>query len=119
VRGNSPVERAATVYTTEPCARTFRQDLEFYLINGWVISTPSVFVMARPVLSSATQLDITGQRIFTETDAWLIYLLAGDITEAWRYLPYELPKIILERKNVLRCWDLSAFRNRSNRKHKL
>lgn len=114
--GNSPVERAAKVYKTEPCARTFRQDLEFYLINGWVVSTPSVFVMARPVQSGATQLEITGQRIFTETDAWLIYLLAGDMAEAWRYLPYDLPKIILERKNVLRCWDLPTFRNWTTRK---
>ena len=110
--GDTPVERAARVYEQENCLYTFKQDLEFYLINGWVISTPCVFLMARPVQSLAPRQQITGHHVFYEADAWLVYLLAGDMAEAWRFLPYELPKMMLERKNVLRCWDLLAFRRR-------
>lgn len=115
MRGNSPVEQAAAVYRREPCARTFREDLEFYLINGWVVSTPTVFAMARPVASGASYQQITGHHVFpmTEADAWLIYLLAGSMADAWHYLPFDLPKVMLERGNVLRSYDLFAFRKRS------
>lgn len=45
----TPVEQAAAVYLSEPCARTFREDLELHLLNGVVYSTPTAFIMARYV----------------------------------------------------------------------
>jgi hypothetical protein len=108
----SPVELAAAVYEQEPCARTFREDLEAHLLNGYVFSTPGCFVMGRPVCRSAAREDIVNPWVKFdegESDAWLVYLLAGNVAEAVRLLPYPLPRMGWERGNVLRFWPAERF----------
>jgi hypothetical protein len=95
------------VYEREPCARTFREDVEAHLLNGYVFSTPEYFVLARPVDSSAPDaLVVNPWHAFPAEccDAWLLYLVAGRMDAAWRLFPYHLPKIGVERKNVLRYY---------------
>lgn len=104
---NSPAQLAAEVYRREPCARTFGEDVEAHLINGYVFSTPTYFAMGRAVDSSASnQLVVNPWHVFPveQCDAWLVYLVAGDMREAWGRFPYFLPKIGFERKNVLRYY---------------
>lgn len=108
----TPVELAAAVYTQEPCVRTFREDLEAHLLNGYVFSTPGSFVMGRPVCSSAPRGDIVNPWVRfekAESDAWLVYLMAGDVAEAVGLLPYPLPRMGWERGNVLRFWLTERF----------
>jgi hypothetical protein len=107
-----PAEIAAGVYQREPCARSFREDLEAHLRNGYVFSTPEYFVMGRVVSSSAPPEEIVDPWIrFAEADAdaWLIYLLAGDVRKAFEVLPHPLPRIGWERSNALRFWPLAKF----------
>lgn len=106
------MELAAAVYTQEPCVRTFREDLEAHLLNGYVFSTPGSFVMGRPVCSMAAREDIVNPWVRfdkAESDAWLVYLMAGDLAEAVRLLPYPLPRVGWERGNVLRFWPAERF----------
>jgi hypothetical protein len=87
------------------------EDLEAHLLNGYVFSTPGVFVMGRVVSSCAAPEEIVNPWVkFGEGDAWLVYLLAGDMGQAWKVLPHELPRIGWERENVLRFWPLKKVR---------
>src|SRR5688572_25420986 len=95
----SPAELAASVYEREPCARTFREDLEAHLINGYVFSTREFFVMGRVVRSTAAPEEIVNPWVtWSDGDAWLVYLMAGDVRKACCMLPYELPLIGWERQ---------------------
>ena len=104
------VEVAAAVYQHEACPRSFQEDLEAHLLNGYVFSTPEFFVMGRVVDSAAAPAEIVNPWVsFRHGDAWLIYLLAGSIGKALERLPYELPRIGWERGNVLRFWPLAKI----------
>lgn len=102
-----PIELAALVYSREVCARSFKEDLEAHLLHGYVHSTPDFFAMGRAVVSSATPADIVNPWVNwprEECDAWLVYLMAGNLAKATACVPYPLPKIGWERKNVLRFY---------------
>jgi hypothetical protein len=99
----TPVERAAAVYEREACARAFREDMEAHLLNGYVFSTPEVFVMGRLVQHDApAELIVNPWHRFEEGDAWLVYLLAGDIRTALGFFPSQKKYIAWEIRNSLR-----------------
>lgn len=101
----TPVELAAAVYSREECSATFRQDLEAHLLHGYVHSTPTAFVMARPVSVLADEaliLDPWHNFPREEQDAWLIWLAAGDLASLLTLFPYPLPFIGWQKRNALR-----------------
>ena len=78
----TPAEQAAAVYERETCARSFREDIEAHLLNGYVFSTPTMFIMGRAVDRLAPrELIVDPWHTFPEADrnAWLIYLAAGNV----------------------------------------
>lgn len=113
----TPYEKAQFVYHTEPCARTFAQDLWLHTTYGNVIICPEYFVMLRRVTtkwpphiivdpSSATSID---------GDCWHIYLAAGDLRKMAEDLIKIFPNtpyVSYERKNILKIRELRALRNR-------
>lgn len=108
----TPAEQAADVYNREFCVRTFNDDLKAHLLHGYVYSTPEFFVMGRPVMSTAPGHDVVNPWVNwheSDCDAWLVYLMAGDIRKALTMLPYPLPLIGFERKNILRFYPLRRF----------
>jgi hypothetical protein len=108
-----PIERAMQVYQLEPCARTFGEDLRLHLLNGYVFNTPTMFLMGRPVSSDAAPRLIVDPAVsFDRPDAWLVYLLAGDLREALDFIPYPLEKICLERLNKLRFYGFEYLTRR-------
>lgn len=108
-----PIDRAAQVYGREWCARTFEEDLQLHFRYGYVVSTPRVFAMGRAVDSEARGGLVVNPVVrFDKPDAWLVYLMAGDLREALRFLPYRLPKIGFERKNILRFYGFEDFTSR-------
>jgi hypothetical protein len=103
----TPVELAAAVYEREECARTFREDLEAHLFNGYVYSTPTMFIMGRPVRHDAPREELVNPWFVfprAEWDAWMVYLAAGNLAEFWRVEPFPLEFVIFERQNVIRCF---------------
>lgn len=111
----TPYELAQRVYQSEPCARTFAQDMEWHLCNGFVYSTPEYFAMGRPVVRTAPTEILVGLHRFPATvcDCWHIYLVAGDMAKAWSILPWDLPWVSMERKNVLKFYRLDSIRRLS------
>jgi hypothetical protein len=101
----TPIEKAMEVYAREPCARPFAEDLEAHLLNGYVIATPNVFLMARPVPVTADSVDILNPHVTWpkhQCDAWHIWLAAGDMREFVKHLPWPTKWVCFERRNVLR-----------------
>lgn len=116
--GMTPVEAAARVYEQEPCARSFREDLEAHLLNGYVFSTPDLFMMGRAVIRDADPaLIVNPWHVFPREacDCWLIYLVAGDMGRCFSFAPAELPWLCWERKNRLRFWRWDKTRHRVDR----
>jgi hypothetical protein len=101
----TPVELAAQVYTREECSASFREDLEAHLLTGYVHSTPTAFVMARPVSVLADEsliLDPWHSFPREDQDAWLVWLAAGDLASLLVLFPYQLPLIGWQKRNKLR-----------------
>ena len=116
----TPAQQAANVYKQEECPRSFMEDVQAHLLNGYVISTPEFFAMGRPVCSTGDHQDIINPRHSfpqKQWDCWLIYLVAGDMQKAWRAFPFPLEKIAFEKRNNLRYYrfellDSHLLRNR-------
>jgi hypothetical protein len=109
-----PVEEAAAVYQREPCVRTFREDLEAHLLNGFVMSTERFFYMARPVVKSASPWDIVNPWIVfpeEECDCWHVYLYAGDMSFIFSHAPKAYPWGSFERHNKIRFYPWEAFKD--------
>ena len=106
----SPFEQAQQVYEREPCARTFCEDLYHHLQHGWVVSTPTVFGMCRPVqhdwpaawLREPWRTDPAG-------DCWMIWLLAGDLAKAMASLPDQRAFMAYERENQIRVLPMQRI----------
>ena len=72
----------------------FEADLEAHFRHGYVVATPEAFAMARLV-----RRDWTPERLnnpfhaepAATADCWFIWVLAGDLTVAARWLPFDLP----------------------------
>jgi hypothetical protein len=111
-----PVEKAAEVYQLETCKRSFREDLEAHLLNGFVFSRPDFFIMGRPVIKAASYEEITDPTFrfpSANCDTWHIHLMSGNMVKAWAIMPWELPWFAWERKNELRFYSVSAIRRLS------
>lgn len=114
---DSPAWQAALVYEKEPCARTFRQDLELHLLNGYVVSTPEYFIMGRPIHKDSPQECIVDPSFpfnKADWDCWHVYLMAGDFSKVFDFYPFPLEWVSWERKNVLRFFKTETVAKRIN-----
>ena len=106
-----PFERAIEVYEKEHCSRTFVEDLESYLLHGYVFSTPGYFVMGRAVSVYADPSEIIDpDHVFPvdEHSCWHVALAAG-VTPFASFLsliPYQLPYVSWEKRNKLRIYRM-------------
>jgi hypothetical protein len=113
------VEKAARIYQLEPCGGTFLSDLEAHLLHGFVFSRPDLFVMLRPVRLMfdadgrvCNKADIIDPWIcHHDPDCWHVALFAGNAARAWEFLPWDMPWMSFERKNVLRFYRTESLRN--------
>ena len=95
----TPYAQALALYQGD--TRRFTDELEQHFLFGYVVATPDAFAMARPVLSTwepARIADITEVEPLETADAWYIWLLAGKLAVAVRWLPVELPLIGLAQR---------------------
>ena len=101
----TPYLEARQVYSREPCARTFDEDLAAHLYSGVVHSDPYSFIMARKVDSKADHSDIINPfYIFDTWDCWHVWLFSGDMRRAFSFADEQLPLVSFERKNKLRFY---------------
>ncbi len=96
----TPFDHVVQLYAEHP-GMDFEADLEAHFRHGYVVATPDAFAMARPVLSTwepSRIADITEVEPLETADAWYIWLLAGKLAVAARWLPVELPLIGLAQR---------------------
>lgn len=112
VRLKSPYEMAADIYSIEPCARSFLEDLSVHLTNGFVFSTPTCFFMGRPVRRDGDVCDVVNPRVsFVNPDCFHVYLAAGRLEEILEFTKGELrwEWFSWERNNKLRFYRKERF----------
>jgi hypothetical protein len=68
-------------------------DLEGHLLHGYVISTPSAFLMGRPVPYGADVIDAWEQWDLEECNAWFVWMGVGDPQALLDLMPVPLPWI--------------------------
>jgi hypothetical protein len=73
----------------------FEQDLGYYLMNGYVFSTPDRFLMAKPVRKSFGEKDWHPDN----PDAWYVHYASGKKSLQWfiEQAPFYLPFIAWKR----------------------
>jgi len=112
----SPIDVMAEMWDEgQPSPRSFLQDLytHLHLESGFVFSTPSFFMMGRPVDLGADHFDILNPSMeFKNPNAWFVYGLAGDFREAMAHVPYYLPAIGWERRDSVKWWPMNEFLNK-------
>ena len=104
----SPALIAARWHSRQPDCEPFSEAVLAHLEGGYVISTPEVFLLFRPVDSMGDRLlfDDPWHR-FQRFDTWHCYLAAGDLAQFHRFVPFPLPFFSYVRKNRLRISRLS------------
>lgn len=116
----SPFERAALVYDTEVCARSFEEDLILHATHAYIYVTPCLFIMFRPVEKNADiSLIRKPDHKFARPDCWWVYVAAGKLSEFFAYLPYYLPWVGWERQNAPRFYSTQKVREKVNGKVQL
>lgn len=98
----SPYEIVATDWNRRPRAMSLDTLERTYKSSGFVFSTPSFYVMGRPVRKYAPIEHILDDTYYFDhdtCDTWFIAIMAGDIKAAWRILPWELPWMAWVRDN--------------------
>lgn len=113
---DQPVWRAAELYGREAFAR----ELDYFLCNGFVLSTPWVFILARQVRHDADINDMADVRIVFEPsacDAWFISFASGNLLRFWDYFPIEYPWVVWQRNNRVHRRRLAQVRKFATATH--
>ena len=98
----TPYEQALSLYKGDNAR--FLDELEQHLQYAYVVATPEAFAMARPIRSDWTAgeiRDIRQVEPLETADTWFIWLLAGKLDVAVRWLPQPLPFIGFARRGSL------------------
>lgn len=78
-----------------------------------MVATPRVFAMVRAVRADwpADRFSDPRETAGEEGDCWHVWLLVGDLQEAFRHLPHPLPWMSWHRRGVLRIRPLAAVKS--------
>ena len=87
----TPYAAASAFYLSHPNEGQFLTVLEFHFREGCVISTPTLFMMGRPVCLYRNY-----------TDTWFVEFAAGSMRDAVCAMPFWLPFIAFARKGRLK-----------------
>jgi len=114
----APSIQARRIYDREDTFRSFKDDLDLHLLNGYVISTPELFVMARPVPRIAARNAICDPAVTWPTyycSCWHVHIYAGKLPLLFTLLPYELPYGSFQKRDRLRFYTLNQLKERFHR----
>ena len=105
-----PYREAQAVYLREESTTTFLTELALHLENptGYVLKSPTMLCLARPVYSCGSADEILNSRIVYPKewwDAWFLAVYAGDVREVLRQVPFRLPLYGWQKRNRLRFWS--------------
>lgn len=101
----SPIEQAKAHYVKH--GLNFEQDLGHYLVNAYVIASPSRFMMFKPIRYSIGEPDWFP----ANPDAWYVHFAFGKGCLEWflNQAPFPLPKIAWMRDKGLKAQQLAVY----------
>ncbi len=98
----TPYEEVVADWLARPRERPLAWYEEQHKRRGFVFATPAFYVLCRPVRKYAPIeqiLDVEHVFDFEQCDTWYVFLMAGDIKQALRMMPWELPWMAWSRDN--------------------
>lgn len=123
---NPPLSQAIAALHAEENRYGLTELVSAHFENGYVFSTPTVFILARPVF---VDVELDSGEILNEREilnprmvwgagwnAWHVYLFSGDMREGLSYMPFPLEFLSFERKNRLRVYSLNYISQRLSTK---
>jgi len=71
--------------------------------NGYILNTPTAFLLARAVERSASALEISDpwKKFPESSDCWFVWAASGNITEILEFIPYKKKWVAWARDDVL------------------
>jgi len=100
-----PIEQAKAHYLSHNL--NFEQDLGYYLLNGYVHSTPEQFIMFKPIEAK------DGEKSWNPVtpDAWYVHYASGNNSLFWfiNKAPYYLPNIAWMRNKGASAQQLKVY----------
>ncbi len=110
----SPYVQAATLHNAAGMAHSFAEAIEAHAMGGYVLITPSLFLLGRRVGTEWTDAELLDPWLTCPSgSAWHVHLAAGDLREALRLLPYRLPWLSYFHNGNKRLMPLARFEARS------
>jgi hypothetical protein len=105
LKGLAPFEQIAALYEDKTL---FVKELENYLVGGMVFSTPTMFMMLKPVDST---IDPNGQWYAQKPDCWYVRWAAGrGYLKAMMDIIEPLPKVMFRRITENGETDLRTYK---------
>ena len=90
---------------------TFDMEVRCWMHYGYVVSTPTLFVMAKPVDLADSSAAIWDPAFYhAEPNAWLVHTLVGDMEEAWHHIPFVLDYVVYHRPKNGKTLVLNSYR---------
>lgn len=109
----TPFQIARAWHRCDPDNDPWEDVLSAHLIAGYVVSTPEVFLLFRPVDSRANPIEFDCPWVtYSKPDQWHIYLAAGELSQFEQWIPPIYDRISAVRKNRLRVWDRADMRGK-------
>ena len=92
--------------------RTFLEDYDALAVNGYVLSTPDLFICAHPVNRDAA-VEFIENPVYVfdieECDCWFVDMAAGDLSKIWDYYPLDLPYAMWNNKGKKYVVDMKKI----------
>lgn len=96
----TPFQQVIALYDQFPTGATIGEDLADYLSTGYVISTPKIFVMGKPVCYASAG----------DPDCWFIYAYAGRVKTVLDFIPYPLRYVSFQRRGKgVKTYEFNAI----------
>lgn len=111
----TPIEQLAALYDSQETERSLESDIELFLYNGYVISTPRYIVMGKEIVRGLAD-DLVRDPAYTcrheSCNAWYVYAYAGSHLDFLSFMPYELPFVAWHRRHarVARYYPINKVR---------
>ena len=89
-RMTSPIWRAKDSWQEAEGCYTFKELIEASLSHGWLLSTPEMFIAAKPSYIGANEAEVGDlDHIFdiSMCNTWHIYIFAGDLRKSLDKIP--------------------------------